>query len=150
MFKAENFDPQAWATLLKQVRARNVVPVAEHHDRFAMHHSRLSDWTAVKMGPHRDVIGMMAMAIRAEGLHFGASSRRAAHDWLFGDARSIDSDVNDPRHAGFYGPAEAHLSKDDQDLAEDWTYVSQAWLDDSLARITELIDDYHPYLIYFD
>ncbi len=150
MFKAEHFDPQAWATLFKQAGARYVVPVAEHHDGFAMYDSRLSDWTAVKMGPHRDVIGLLAKAIRAEGLHFGVSSHRAEHDWFFDGGRNIDSDVNDPRYAGLYGPAEAHLSRDDQNLADDWTYVSQAWLDDWLARTAELIDDYHPDLIYFD
>ncbi|MEO8777432.1 MAG: alpha-L-fucosidase, partial [Rhodanobacter sp.] len=150
MFKAEHFDPQAWAALFKQAGARYVVPVAEHHDGFAMYNSRLSDWTAVKMGPHRDVIGQLAKAIRADGMHFGVSSHRAEHDWFFDGGRGIDSDVNDPRYAGLYGPAEAHLSKDDQNLAEDWTYVSQAWLDDWLARTTELIDDYHPDLIYFD
>jgi len=150
MFKAGHFDPQAWARLFRDAGARYVVPVAEHHDGFAMYDSRLSQWTAVKMGPHRDIIGLLAKAIRGEGMHFGVSSHRAEHDWFFDGGRSIDSDVNDPRYAGLYGPAEAHLSRDDQNLADDWTYVSQAWLDDWLARTAELIDDYHPDLIYFD
>lgn len=149
-FKAEHFDPQAWANLFKDAGARYVVPVAEHHDGFAMYNSTLSDWTTVKMGPHRDVIGELEKAVRADGMHFGISSHRAEHDWFFDGGRNIDSDVNDPRYAGLYGPAEAHLSKDDQNLADDWTYVSQAWLDDWLARTAELIDSYHPDLIYFD
>src|SRR6185369_16762131 len=57
MFKAEHFDPGAWAALFKKSGAKYVVPVAEHHDGFAMYDSGLSDWTAVKMGPHRDTIG---------------------------------------------------------------------------------------------
>jgi alpha-L-fucosidase len=76
MFKAEHFDPAAWARLFKDAGAKYVVPVAEHHDGFAMYDSGLSDWTAAKMGPHRDVIGELAKAVRAEGLHFGASSHR--------------------------------------------------------------------------
>ena len=150
LFKAEHFDAQAWAKLFREAGARYVVPVAEHHDGFAMYDSQLSEWTAVKMGPHKDVIGLLAKAARAEGLRFGLSSHRAEHDWFFDGGRQFDSDVNDPRYAGLYGPAEAHLSKDDQNLADDWTYVSQAWLDDWLARTVELIDDYHPDLIYFD
>jgi alpha-L-fucosidase len=150
LFKAEHFDPQAWARLFRSAGARYVVPVAEHHDGFAMYDSRLSEWTAVKMGPHRDVIGELSKAIRAEGMHFGLSSHRAEHDWFFDGGRRFDSDVNDPRYAGLYGPAEAHLAKKDEDLYNDWTYVSQAWLDDWLARTAELIDDYHPDLIYFD
>jgi alpha-L-fucosidase len=150
MFKAEHFDPDAWAALFRQAGARYVVPVAEHHDGFAMYDSKLSDWTAVKKGPKRDVIGLLAKAVRGQGMRFGVSSHRAEHDWFFDGGRHFDSDVNDPANAELYGPAVDHLSKKDENLADDWTYVSQAWLDDWLARTAELIDDYHPDLIYFD
>ena len=150
MFKAEHFDAEAWASLFREAGARYVVPVAEHHDGFAMYDSRLSDWTAVKKGPKRDVIGLLAKAVRGQGMHFGVSSHRAEHDWFFDGGRHFDSDVNDPAYAELYGPAVDHLSKRDENLGDDWTYVSQAWLDDWLARTAELIDDYHPDLIYFD
>lgn len=150
MFKAERFDPDAWAALFREAGARYVVPVAEHHDGFAMYDSKLSEWTAVQKGPKRDVIGLLAKAIRAQGMRFGVSSHRAEHDWFFDGGRHFASDVNDPANAGLYGPAVDHLSKDDQNLADDWTFVSQAWLDDWLARTAELIDDYHPDIIYFD
>jgi Alpha-L-fucosidase len=51
MFKAERFDPSAWARLFKESGAKYVVPVFEHHDGFAMYASGLSDWTAAKNGP---------------------------------------------------------------------------------------------------
>ena len=69
LFKADKFDPRAWAKLFREAGARYVVPVAEHHDGFAMYDSELSDWTAVKMGPRRDVLGELRSAILAEGLH---------------------------------------------------------------------------------
>ncbi|WP_233496785.1 alpha-L-fucosidase [Dyella sp. AtDHG13] len=150
MFKAEHFDPDAWAKLFRDAGARYVVPVAEHHDGFAMYDSALSDWTAAKKGPKRDVIGELERAVRGQGMRFGVSSHRAEHDWFFDGGRDFDSDVNDPRNAELYGPAVAHLSKDDQNLADDWTYVSPAWLEDWLARTAELADKYHPDLIYFD
>lgn len=151
LFTAPKFDPEAWAALFRASGARYVVPVAEHHDGFALYDSQLSDWTAKKMGPRRDLLGELSTAIRAQGLHFGLSSHRAEHDWFFDGGRQFDSDVNDPRYAGLYGPAQVRLpGKDDADVANDWTPVSQAWLDDWLARTTELIDRYDPDLIYFD
>jgi alpha-L-fucosidase len=79
LFHAERFDAQAWAKLFAESGARYVVPVAEHHDGFAMYDSELTDWCASKMGPHRDIIGELSSAIRREGLHFGVSSHRAEH-----------------------------------------------------------------------
>src|ERR1700746_213768 len=89
MFKAEHFDPAAWAELFKKSGAKYVVPVAEHHDGFAMYDSGLSDWTAAKMGPHRDTTGELGKAVRAAGLHFGVSSHRVEHNFFLGVGRSI-------------------------------------------------------------
>lgn len=150
-FKAEHFDPQAWAALFHAAGARYVVPVAEHHDGFAMYDSKLSDWTAVKMGPHRDVIGELAKAIRAQGMKLGLSSHRAEHDWFYEYGRSFDSDVNDPKYAALYGPAHPTESAKGADGKEvDWTFVSDAYLNDWLARSSEIVQHYHPDLMYFD
>jgi len=151
MFKAEHFDPAAWARLFRQAGAKYVIPVAEHHDGFAMYDSSLSDWTAVKMGPRRDVIGDLAKAVRAEGLHFGVSSHRVEHNFFLGVGRAIQSDINDPKFTAFYGPAHNRLeSLEDTPVANDFTYVSSAWIDDWLARSAEIVTKYHPDIMYFD
>jgi alpha-L-fucosidase len=150
MFKAEHFDPSAWAALFKKAGAKYVVPVAEHHDGFAMYDSGLSDWTAAKMGPHRDVIGDLSKAVRAEGLHFGVSSHRVEHDFFMGVGRKIASDVNDPQYAAFYGPAQPGVYQWGTPVGADFTYVSAAWTDDWLARGAELVEKYHPDIVYFD
>ncbi len=148
-FKAEHFDPAAWAQLFKDAGARYVVPVFEHHDGFAMYDSVLSDWTAKKMGPQRDVVGELAAAVRAQGMHLGASSHRVEHDWFLEGGRKQPSDVNDPKYAAFYGPAHTRLSKLDE-LSTDWTYVNPAYANDWLARDAEIVEKYHPDLMYFD
>jgi alpha-L-fucosidase len=151
MFKAEHFDAAAWASLFKEAGAKYVIPVAEHHDGFAMYDSDLSDWTAAKMGPHRDVIGELAKAVRAEGLHFGVSSHRVEHNFFLGVGRTLPSDVNDEKYAAFYGPAHAMLQNQDYNLlSSDFTYVSQPWADDWLARSAEIVQKYHPEIMYFD
>jgi alpha-L-fucosidase len=151
-FTAEHFDPDVWAKLFHDAGARYVVPVAEHHDGFPMYESNLTDWCAGKMGPKRDVLGELAKAVRAEGMHLGASSHRAEHDWFFDGGRQFASDVNDPKYAAFYGPAQiSQLDGGNSDaLIHDYTYVSPAFMDDWLARTAEIVQRYHPELIYFD
>ena len=150
MFKAEHYDPQAWARLFKEAGAKYVVPVFEHHDGFAMYDSGLSDWTAAKMGPRRDLAGDLAKAVRAEGLHLGASSHRIEHDWFMDGGREIPSDVNDPKYAAFYGPAQVQVLDKRDDLAQDWTYVSPAYARDWVARSAEIVQKYQPEIIFFD
>ncbi len=151
MFKAEHFNPSVWAKLFKDAGAKYVVPVVEHHDGFAMYDSGLSDWTVAKMGPHRDTTGELAKAVRAEGLYFGASSHRVEHNFFLGVGRRIPSDVNNPKFADFYGPAHNWLeAKNGTPLANDFTYVSPQWTADWLARSAEIVEKYHPDIMYFD
>ena len=150
-FKAEKFDPAVWARLFKEAGAKYVVPVFEHHDGFAMYDSGLSDWTAAKMGPHRDLMGDLAKAVRAEGLHLGASSHRVEHNFFLGVGRTISSDINDPKYAAFYGPAHQWLeNKRGTPLSNDFTLVSKSWTHDWLARSAEIVEKYHPEIMYFD
>ena len=150
-FKADHFDPAAWAELFKKAGAKYVVPVAEHHDGFAMYDSSVSDWTVTKMGPHRDTTGELAKAVRAAGLHFGLSSHRVEHNFFLGPGRKISSDVNDPQYAMLYGPAQNWMMNSDHTpLNNDFTYVSQAWANDWLARSADLVEKYHPDIVYFD
>lgn len=66
-----------WISLFKRAGARYVVPVAEHHDGFMMYDSNLSPFTAVNMGPCRDVLGELKEACKHNGLIMGASHHRA-------------------------------------------------------------------------
>jgi alpha-L-fucosidase len=93
----------------------------------------------------------LAKAIRAEGLHLGASSHRVEHNFFMGVGRSIRSDVNDPQNASLYGPAHNWLNnKQGTPLSNDFTYVSKAWTRDWLARSAEIVEKYHPDIMYFD
>jgi alpha-L-fucosidase len=138
-FTAEHFDARHWAEVFRKSGAKYVVPVAEHHDGFPMYDCSFTEWSAAKMGPKRDIVGELAAAVRAEGLHLGASSHRAEHWWFYNGGMNFDSDVKDPRYAAFYGPAKP-----------DKTQPDQAYLNDWLARTTEIVDKYQPELIWFD
>jgi alpha-L-fucosidase len=139
LFTAERFDPDQWAGLFRQAGAKFVVPVAEHHDGFAMYDCGLSDWCAAKMGPRRDLIGELAEAVRRQWLVLGLSSHRAEHWWFYDGGMQFDSDVQDPRYAGLYGPAQPRSTEPHEAFLEDW-----------LARTCELVDKYQPQLVWFD
>lgn len=147
MFKAENFDAGKWIDLFKRAGAKYVVPVAEHHDGFAMYNTALSRWNAVQMGPKRDVVGELEKATRAAGLKFGVSSHRIEHWWFFGGGRTFDSDVNDSAYADFYGPAH---NTDGTKEGEKGPPVSPEFMNDWLLRDVELVNNYHPDLVWFD
>ncbi|MBZ5595137.1 MAG: alpha-L-fucosidase [Acidobacteriia bacterium] len=145
-FKAEKFDPNAWAELFRKAGAKYVVPVAEHHDGFPMYDCSFTDWSAAKMGPKRDIAGELAAAVRKQGLHFGASSHRAEHWFFFEGGMKFDSDVRDPRYLSFYGPAQPQrLPGAKQD-----NQPNKAHMDNWLARSTEIVDKYQPEVVWFD
>ncbi|HEX2905606.1 MAG TPA: alpha-L-fucosidase [Phototrophicaceae bacterium] len=153
LFKAENYDPDQWAQLFKKAGARYVVPVAEHHDGFAMYDSALSDWTAAKMGPKRDLIGELAQAVRQHDLIFGVSNHRAEHWWFLNGGMQFDSDVQDEQYRAFYGPARPGPRnwEDQAWFSRDWEFKPDAaYLADWLARNCELVDKYQPQLVWFD
>jgi alpha-L-fucosidase len=147
-FKAEHFDAAAWADLFRRAGARFVVPVAEHHDGFAMYDCSYSRWTAAQMGPGRDIVGELAAATRAAGMVFGLSSHRAEHWWFMNGGMEFPSDVQDPAFADFYGPAQP-LSGGHHNL-DSHPRPSSAYLNDWLARTCELVDKYQPQLVWFD
>ena len=118
-----------------------------------MYDSGLSDWTVVKMGPKRDTLGELAKAIRADRACTSASARIAPSTTssLTAAAPSVPTSTirsmlrsTVPRTSGSRPAATTH------GLINDWTYVSDAWTRDWLARDTELIEKYKPEVVYFD
>jgi len=155
-FDGSKFDPSAWIALFKRSGARYVVPVAEHCDGFAMYASDISRWNAARMGPKRDVVGEVARAARAAGLHFGLSSHRAEHWWWYGQAPA-GSDVWNREYADLYGPAAPRTLQGvstsvepDPNHLEQWLPPSKAFLDDWLARTGEAVEKYRPEFVYLD
>ena len=139
MFKAEKFDPVKWVDLFKKSGAKYIVPVAEHHDGFAMYKTSLSKWNAAEMGPKRDVIGELAEEVKKQGLIFGVSSHRIEHWWFMGDGRRFPSDIMDNKYNDFYGPGQTEAETMSPEFMNDW-----------LLRCTELVDKYKPQLVWFD
>lgn len=147
-FRAEHFDPEAWAELFARAGARYVVPVAEHHDGFQMYKSEISHWNAFEMGPKRDILGELKKSVEKKGFVLGASSHRVEHWFFMSHGKEFDSDIKEPMQRGdFYWPAMPEA--DHQDIFSK-PEPTQEFLEDWLVRTCELIDRYHPGILYFD
>lgn len=137
MFKAEKFNADEWAELFKKSGAKYIVPVAEHHDGFAMYDSEVNEWNSVKMGPKRDIIAELKTAIEKQELIFGLSSHRAENAWFFNGGMQSPSDVQDTTIT-LYGRRYEN-EKYTEDFAREW-----------LTHTYELVNKYEPKLIWFD
>ncbi|MCI8501459.1 MAG: alpha-L-fucosidase [Oscillospiraceae bacterium] len=155
MFKGERFDGAKWIELFKKAGAKFVMPVAEHHDGFAMYDTEFNRWNAKNMGPKQDVIGVLKAECEKSGLVFCTSSHRAEHYFFMNGGRTFDSDVNDPEYQDFYGPAFYDEKLDGSAMHKACDTVDEigpdeAYLKDWLCRTCELVDRYRPKTVYFD
>ncbi|WP_324617821.1 alpha-L-fucosidase [Cohnella cholangitidis] len=147
-FQAQSFDADEWAALFKRAGANFIVPVAEHHDGFAMYDCPFTSWNSCNMGPKRDIIRELSEAVRKRFMTFGVSSHRAENWWFYNGGRDIPSDIEDSEFVGLYGPAQRSLGR--IDTPAPLFQPSQSFLDDWLVRTCHLIDRYGPQLVYFD
>lgn len=137
MFKAENFDAGKWMDIFQKAGARYVIPVAEHHDGFAMYKSNVTRWNSVEMGPKRDVVGELKEAAEKAGMHFGVSSHFAFNWDYFNKEERFDT-WND-EYEDLYGPKHKRYAPVSKEFMELW------W-----KRTTDIIDTYQPEILWFD
>ena len=72
LFKAQKYDPKAWAKLFHDAGAGYVVLTSKHHEGFCLWDAPDSeDWNAVEVGPKRDLIAPLAKAVRNQKMRFG-------------------------------------------------------------------------------
>jgi alpha-L-fucosidase len=101
------------------------------------------------MGPKRDVVGEMSKAIRGEGLTFITTFH---HQWLWGWYPTMDSslDTADPKYRGLYGPPAPGSPFDYSHWPPKTPPPPAEFQDMFIAKVREVIERYHPSLIYFD
>jgi alpha-L-fucosidase len=143
-FKAENWDPEQWAKLFDDVGAKYVVLTAEHHDGWANWDSDLTPWNAVDMGPKRDLVGDLGVAVRKRGLKYAPSYHRERHSGFFAKELYVvhsepRPDIAEeirrvPKAASLYGP---------------FSY-DKAFVDDYVARWKEIQEKYKPDFLWMD
>ena len=147
MFKAEKWDPDRWAELFKEAGADFAGPVAVHHDGFAMWDSDVSEYNAMDMGPHRDIVGEMLKAVRKHGMKTFASFHYYTNWFFFNPGRMLcpyNTDVNNPEYAGLYGPVRHVKGPWRKEPMTD--SFQKGWY----KRVLEVIDKYCPDQLWFE
>jgi alpha-L-fucosidase len=152
LWKAENWDPEKLMALYKQAGARYFVSMGSHHDDFFLWNSPLHKWNAVNYGPHRDVVGDWQKAAKNNGLPFGVSEHLGASFTWFQDSHKSDKTgplagvpydgANSNYWDLYHFPAEPGDNK--------WYSNNPKWQQQWFDEIKQLVDDYHPDLLYSD
>ncbi len=153
LWKAEKWDPEKLMALYKKAGAKYFVSMGSHHDNFFLWDSKIHKWNAVNMGPHKDVVGLWQKAAKKQGMRFGVSEHLAASFNWFQAAHGADKtgpnagvpyDGADPQYADLY-----HQPADPADV-KNWLSNNPAWHQEWFNDVKELIDLYHPDLLYSD
>ena len=128
--ESKKWDPNAWATIFRETGARYVVLTTKHHDGFTL-------WPSTTVNPNpsipqderhaeRDIVGELTAAVRKQGMKMGLYYS-GGYDWTFNS-----------------GPIETSA---DYEAVKPET---KAYGDYAFAQVHELIDRYHPAVLWND
>lgn len=152
LWKAEKWDPDRLMALYKKAGAKYFVSMGTHHDNFFLWNSQLHRWNSVNMGPKRDVVADWQKAAQKYGLKFGVSEHLgASFTWWQSSHRS---DTTGPKAGIPYDGANSnywdlyHFPAEPGDRA--WYSNNPRWQQQWYDEIQELVDNYHPDLLYTD
>ena len=155
LWKAEKFDPEALMALYKAAGAKYFVSMGVHHDNFDLWNSKHHRWNAVKMGPKRDIVGAWRDAAVHAGLRFGVSEHLGASYAWWTTSHGYDQmwpqmgvsyDGADPAYADLYHPAHQEPYRG----SDSWYAKNPAWHQQWYKRVTDLLTQYQPDLLYSD
>ncbi len=151
MFKAENFDAEEWAELFKKTGARFAGLVAEHHDGYSMWASKITPWNTLETGPKRDILGELEKAIHGRDMKLITT---------FHHARNLQRHDSIPKGKSKRAFGSSHYpfftgmppTSDDDKLKYMYGNIpEEQWLEEVwLGKLKEVIDNYHPDIIWFD
>jgi alpha-L-fucosidase len=124
----QKWHPDQWATIFREAGARYVVLTTKHHEGFTLWPSATPNPTLPADRQHaaRDIVGDLSTAVRKQGMHMGLYYS-GGYDWTF-------------------VPGPIRTAADYQSVKPQ----SQAYGDYAFAQIHELINRYHPSILWND
>jgi alpha-L-fucosidase len=130
IFDRENkkWNPDQWATVFRDAGARYVVLTTKHHEGFTLWPSSTPNPTLPKNRQHatRDIVGDLTAAVRTQGMYMGLYYS-GGYDWTF-------------------VPGPIRVAADYESVKPE----SEEYGKYAFAQIHELIDRYHPSVLWND
>jgi len=128
LFTCENWDPEGWANEFKVCGARYVVLTTKHHEGYCLWPSAYTDYNCLKSGPRRDLLGELNQAVIRQGMRMG--THYSGHwDWTF-----TKHPMTTMKGLGW----------------PDFGVQTYAYADYAYNQLMELIDHYHPSILWCD
>ncbi|SHG31599.1 alpha-L-fucosidase [Pedobacter caeni] len=144
-FNPEKFNAEEWILNAKKAGMQYFIVTAKHHDGFALFDSKVSDFDIVDQTPFkRDAMAELAAAAKKHGMRFGFYYSHA-FDWEHPDAPGNDWEYQNPGGDKLLGGANWFDSHPEW-LPKAVRYVDQK----AIPQIKELINKYHPDILWFD
>jgi alpha-L-fucosidase len=161
LWRGEHWDPEADMKLYRDAGAQYFCFMVNHHCNFDAWDSTYQPWNSVNFGPHKDLCGIYAKLARQYGLRYGVTVH-CARSWEWFEV-SHQSDQTGPL-AGVpydgaltkadgrgtfwegYDPADLYGPHGPARTPEAHRRYVLKWY----ARTKQLLDAYHPDLLYFD
>lgn len=176
---AEHWDPEKLVALYARAGAQYFMAMANHHDNFDLWDSKYQPWNSVALGPKQNIIAGWAAAAHRHGLKFGVSVH-ASHAWSWYEIAQSSDRTGPLAGVPYDGKLTAADGKgqwwdglDPQDLYEQhhspspnfgeltslytrWNWDNgvsipdEAYCQRFYNRTLDLLNQYHPDLLYFD
>lgn len=145
-FIPEEFNAEEWVLTAKNTGMKYFIVTAKHHDGFAMYDSEVSDFDIIDQTPFkRDPMAELAAACRKYDMKFGFYYSHA-FDWEHPDAPGNDWEYNNPG-----GDLNLFGGRNWYDAHPELVPKAVKYLNEkSIPQIKELINKYHPDILWFD
>lgn len=132
-FNPTAFDAEAWCQEIRDAGMRYLVITAKHHDGFALWPTKASHYNIMDETPFkRDILGELAVACRQADIKLGFYYSHW-QDW-----EGTGGDV-----CATYMENEEYVHPTEEQFAHYWQHKC-------LAQVRELLDNYDPWVLWFD
>ena len=157
MWSGDRFDPNYLISLYKKAGAKYFMSMGVHHDNFDLWNSKYQPrWNATATGPKKDIVGLWRKAALDHGLKFAVSEHLSnSYNWFAvshgsdktGSMARVPYDGTVPEYSDLYHPFPEDQPIPKEAMSRD---APDSWKRLWFLRIQDLIDHYHPDLLYTD